>query len=42
MPRMQILTASEHQAFDTPPVFSYAERERFFQSRNVSTPFWRC
>jgi hypothetical protein len=28
---MQILTASEHQAFDAPPVFSYAERDRFFQ-----------
>ena len=31
MPRMQILTAAEHKAFDTPPVFSYAERDMFFQ-----------
>ena len=30
MPRMQILTAAEQQAFDTPPVFSGAERETFF------------
>ena len=31
MPRMHILTAVEHQAFDTPPVFSDAERATFFQ-----------
>jgi len=31
MPRMHILTAVEHQAFDTPPVFSDAERAAFFQ-----------
>jgi TnpA family transposase len=30
MPRMQILTAAEHQAFETPPVFSPTEREMFF------------
>lgn len=30
MPRMQILTAAEQQAFDTPPVFSGTERETFF------------
>ena len=30
MPRMQILTAAEHKAFDTAPVFSDAERETFF------------
>lgn len=33
MPRMQLLTAAEHKAFDTPPVFSDAERDVFF---NVS------
>jgi len=27
---MQILTAAEHQAFETPPVFSPTEREMFF------------
>jgi TnpA family transposase len=30
MPRMQILTAAEHKAFDTLPVFNRAERETFF------------
>ena len=30
MPRMQILTSAEQQAFDTPPVFSGTEREMFF------------
>ena len=30
MPRMQILTAAEQQAFDTPPVFGGTERETFF------------
>src|SRR5712692_9621504 len=30
MPRMQILTAAEHQAFETPPVFSPTERDMFF------------
>ena len=30
MSRMQILTTAEHDAFDTPPVFGYAERETFF------------
>jgi TnpA family transposase len=30
MPRMHTLTAAEHDAFNTPPVFSYAERETFF------------
>jgi hypothetical protein len=28
---MHILTASEQKAFDAPPVFSYAERDTFFQ-----------
>jgi hypothetical protein len=28
MPRMHILTTAEHEAFDTPPVFSYAERDK--------------
>ena len=31
MPRMHILTASEQKAFDTPPMFSDAERDAFFQ-----------
>jgi hypothetical protein len=31
MPRLQILTASEHQDFETPPRFSAAERATFFQ-----------
>lgn len=31
MPRMQILTASELKTFDAPPVFSYTERDTFFQ-----------
>ena len=31
MPRMHILTASEQKAFDTPPVFSDAEHDAFFQ-----------
>ena len=31
MPRMQILTASEQKMFDATPVFSYAERDTFFQ-----------
>ena len=31
MPRMHILTAAEYQAFDTPPMFSDAERATFFQ-----------
>src|SRR5262245_957910 len=31
MPRMHILTASEHKAFDAPPALSYAERDTFFQ-----------
>jgi TnpA family transposase len=30
MPRMQILTAAEQKAFDTPPVFSDADRLTFF------------
>jgi hypothetical protein len=30
MPRMHILTTAAHEAFDTPPVVSYAERETFF------------
>jgi len=30
MPRLQILTAAEHQAFETPPVFSPTERDTFF------------
>lgn len=31
MPRMHILTASEHKDFETPPLFSAAERDTFFQ-----------
>jgi TnpA family transposase len=31
MPRMQILTAAEQQAFDTLPIFSDAERVTFFE-----------
>ena len=31
MPRMQILTPAEATAFETPPVFSPIEREKFFQ-----------
>lgn len=30
MPRRQILTPAEYAAFETPPVFSNAEREKFF------------
>ena len=30
MPRLQILTAAEHKAFDTLSVFNRAERETFF------------
>ena len=30
MPRMQILTTAEHQAFETPPVFSPTERDTYF------------
>ena len=30
MPRMHILTASEHKDFETPPLFSLAERDTFF------------
>jgi hypothetical protein len=30
MPRMQILTAAELNAFDTPPLLSYPQRETFF------------
>ena len=30
MPRRQILTPAESAAFDTPPVFSNSEREKFF------------
>jgi hypothetical protein len=41
MPRMHILTTAEHEAFDTPPVFSYAERETLFQSLPASTLFLR-
>ena len=31
MPRMQILTAAELKAFDTPPLLSYPQRETFFR-----------
>ena len=30
MPRMKIFSASEEEAFDSPPVFNSAERKRFF------------
>ncbi len=32
MPRMSILTASEKEAFESPPVFNAAERKRFFDT----------
>ena len=31
MPRMRILTVSEQDAFDKPPIFSHQERKRFFR-----------
>jgi len=30
MPRMHILTPAEYAAFETPPVFTHIERQRFF------------
>lgn len=30
MPRMRILTASEQEAFDRPPLFDHRERQKFF------------
>ena len=36
MPRMQILTAAEHKAFDTLPVFNAQNARRFF----TSLPAW--
>ncbi len=30
MPRMRILTASEQEAFDKPPLFDYEQRKQFF------------
>ena len=30
MPRMRVLTASEQEAFDTPPLFDYEQRKQFF------------
>ena len=30
MPRMRILTASEQEAFDKPPLFDYKQRKQFF------------
>jgi hypothetical protein len=30
MPRMKIVSASEEEAFESPPVFTNAERIRFF------------
>ena len=30
MPRLPFLSPEEHAAFDTPPVFTNAERQRFF------------
>ena len=30
MPRMNILSRAEQDAFDTPPVFNSAERKQFF------------
>ena len=30
MPRMHILTPAEYAAFETPPVFTTLERQRFF------------
>lgn len=31
MPRMQILTAAELKAFDTPPLLNHMQRETFFR-----------
>ena len=31
MPRMQILSDQEREAFDSPPVFNSAERKQFFE-----------
>lgn len=30
MPRMQILTPAEYAVFETPPTYTNAERQRFF------------
>lgn len=30
MPRMRILTASEQETFDRPPVFDHRERKQYF------------
>jgi hypothetical protein len=30
MPRIRILTASEQEAFDTPPLFNHEQRKQFF------------
>ncbi len=30
MARMQILSAGEQSAFDTPPLFDFRERQKFF------------
>ena len=34
MPRMRILTASEQEAFDKPPLFTYEQRKQFFSFPN--------
>ena len=34
MPRMRILTASEQEAFDKPPLFAYEQRKQFFSFPN--------
>ena len=31
MPRMRILSASEQEAFDKPPLFDHRERKKFFE-----------
>jgi len=39
MPRMQILTAAEHQAFETPRYLVPQNATRFFMSRKASKCF---
>ena len=40
MPRMRILSPSEQEAFDKPPLFDHRERKKFFESSLV--PGLRC
>lgn len=36
MPRMHILTASEQEAFDNPPLLDHRERKKFFEFPKAS------